>query len=535
MKVIRTILFFCFFAICFGSMFFTSSAFVNMETAPKCYAALFGGVVFALAYIISSFFARNTTEDTNRMFFCLCSVIAVICTAQALYGILQYTGILPARNGFRVTGSFDNPAGFAASLCVGFPFLFVFVFDKKAWIKGLAIAAGFIIIAAVVLSASRAGIVSLFVVGMLVLFYKLRIKTSRKIIVFFAAFVITLSGLYFLKKDSADGRLLIWRCTWEMIKDKPLLGHGHGGFKANYMNYQAAYSEKYPDNKFLMLADNINRPFNEYLLLLANYGIVGFGLFLFFIWFLWKSYRRIQDKNRFVLVSVWCLLSIGAFALFSYPLRYPFTWVMGILSTVVIISGAGYKIKTPKALSVSLRIILVPLLIVFANATYTNMSAEIKWCETAHKSLQGQTEQMLPVYKTLYTKLHGNELFLYNYAAELNIAERYDESLHIAKECERLWADYDLQMLMADNCLQMQQYTVTEQYYRKASAMCPVKFMPLYCLAELYLTTNRYDEARILALKILDKEVKVSSPTVNKIKKEMQIIIDTQDYVNDSF
>ena len=48
-------------------------------------------------------------------------------------------------------------------------------------------------------------------------------------------------GLYRMKKDSADGRRLIWNVTSKMIQDKPLFGHGTNGFQANYMEYQANF------------------------------------------------------------------------------------------------------------------------------------------------------------------------------------------------------------------------------------------------------------------------------------------------------
>ena len=40
--------------------------------------------------------------------------------------------------------------------------------------------------------------------------------------------------LYHYKKDSADGRLLIWQCTWNMIKERPLYGYGYGGYSYGY-------------------------------------------------------------------------------------------------------------------------------------------------------------------------------------------------------------------------------------------------------------------------------------------------------------
>lgn len=41
------------------------------------------------------------------------SIIVSSCWVQAVYGILQYVGLFPSHATFRVTGSFDNPAGFA--------------------------------------------------------------------------------------------------------------------------------------------------------------------------------------------------------------------------------------------------------------------------------------------------------------------------------------------------------------------------------------------------------------------------------------
>jgi len=120
------------------------------------------------------------------------------------------------------------------------------------------------------------------------------------------------------------------------------------------------------------------------------------------------------------------------------------------------------------------------------SATSYQAFYEREWHKTAHRSLRGETRQMLPRYKSLYTHLSYKDLFLYNYAAELNVAGHYKESLQIASECEKLWADYDLQMLMADNCMKMKNYTETERHLNRASAMCPVKFMPLYRLTELY-------------------------------------------------
>jgi len=46
---------------------------------------------------------------------------------------------------------------------------------------------------------------------------------------------------------SINTRLLIWKTTLEMIKDKPVLGFGIGTFKMNYLIYQAEFLKYNPD------------------------------------------------------------------------------------------------------------------------------------------------------------------------------------------------------------------------------------------------------------------------------------------------
>jgi O-antigen ligase len=481
-------------------------------------------MALALVCIVFSFFYQPDRKQQKKTITFFCLTVSSLCAAQALCGILQYAKILPAAAGFRITGSFDNSAGFAACLCAGFPFLFYFIRKKYNRQRCFSFVAIVQISIAVVLSGSRAGIMSLFAAGIAILFYRLRMKTGNKIIIFSLAFVLTLSGLYFLKKDSADGRLLIWRCSWEMIKDKPLLGHGYGGFKANYMNYQADYFTQYPDSQYIMLADNVSRPFNEYILLLSNYGFVGFVLFLAVCWFLLRSFLRCRYENM-VRIAGSCLLSIAVFAFFSYPLRYPFVWIMLILSMAIIIYKAKYPIKIPGAVVYPALLLMIPAIILSGVVLYQRMTNEMLWNRIANKSLLGKTEQVLPMYEHLHRLLNKNELFLYNYAAELNVIERHEESLQIARECEILWADYDLQMLMAGNYQKLQQYAEAERYYQKAANMCPVKFMPLYELAKLYDATGDRCRVQEMANLILNKRVKIPSSTIQSIKSEMQQMI----------
>jgi hypothetical protein len=71
-------------------------------------------------------------------------------------------------------------------------------------------------------------------------------------------------------------------------------------------------------------------------------------------------------------------------------------------------------------------------------------------------------------------------------------------------------------------------------HLKQAAAMCPVKFMPLYRLAELYKTTGRNGESRKIAQIITDKKIKIPSPVINSIQNKMQILLKEPESVNDS-
>jgi O-antigen ligase len=514
------------FCLCLGTLFLSASLFVNAYVTPKRYFSVFMGMILALTAIVFLFSGQPPKSQYRFLLPHIYFIIATLCAAQAAYGILQYFSVLPASNGFRVTGSFDNPAGFAASLCATLPAAFYRVLKNLVWQNWFTTITVAIIVAAVLLSGSQSGMASILAVCMVRSFYEFPKRRKFKVILF-SAVLLLFSGVYFLKKDSADGRLLIWRCSWEMIKEKPVFGHSSGGFKANYMNYQAEYFERYPDSKYTMLADNVNRPFNEYILLLTNYGLAGFVLFLSGCWFVWKSFLR-GRREPVVRLAGCCLLSVAVFAFFSYPLTYPFVWIMMTLSLAAIVYHATYPVKISGRVLLVVKLLSIPAILFFGWKTYQRMSNEALWCKIAHQSLLGLTERLLPEYERLYAALSGNELFLYNYTAELNVAKRYDKSMEIGRVCERLWADYDLQMLMADDYRQLQQYEEAERHYRKAALMCPVKFMPLYQLAKLYDATGSKSRALELAKIILSKRIKIQSPTIAAIQGEMWQLIERE-------
>lgn len=481
------------------------------------------GCSLLLFYALS----KRTALNTDWFF------IGLVCIgiAQAVYGLGQYMhrfNNIAAPN-FRMSGSFDNPAGFAATLSVCFPFA-LFLFSKKElyW-KIIGVLSAILFVVAIVLSQSRAGVIAILVISAIWAVKALnptwlKSWSNRTKIVGGAALIITiLVGLYFLKKDSADGRLLIWQCSGQMIADKPLLGHGAGGFQREYMLYQAEYFRTHPASGYAMRADIVKHPFNELVLLLVEHGLVG-GLFVgLLVYLLIREYQK--NKNQETFYAMLCLSGIAAFACFSYPLGYPFVKLIAVFCAATIMRREAKVWEIPKGLFSAIKPAVLVITIVLLAFTGKMFYDEYSWNAIAKRSLAGETKRVMPDYARLYKTMNRNGLFLYNYGAELNYINKWDRSVILLTECANFYNDIDLQLLLADNYTQLKQYPKAEKCFLFAHQMIPNRFIPLYRLALLYKEEGKIREARRIAKIIVKKQVKVESFDVVAIKAEMSKLI----------
>lgn len=485
---------------------------------------IISGISLILFYLLS----RRISLNLEWLY----AGLVLIGIIQAVYGLGQYLYWFPniAVPGFRISGSFDNPAGFAATLTVCSPFA-LFLMQKKAWywkiIGGLSIT---LFTVAIVLSQSRAGIISIVFLYGIWISKKEQLKLltnwygSTKIAIGIVFIVGLLAGLYFFKKDSADGRLLIWQCSVNMLRDNPLLGHGIGGFQREYMLYQAEYFRSNPDSSFSMLADIVKHPFNEYLFIAVEHGLLGIAILGILFYLLTIEYRKNKSsENNYLML---CLTSIAVIACFSYPLNYPFIRLIAVFCAAIIMRNETviYEFSHKKL------IFLKPLILIIALSTLLVTTKlfydDFQWNKIAKQSLAGETKKVLPEYERLYKTMNRNSLFLYNYAAELNFIDRNKESNLLFINASHFMNDIDLQLQMADNYQKMKNYKEAETCYKLAHEMIPNRFIPLYRLAQMYKEQGRNIEAQKLAKEIIRKPVKIPSYEISFIKQEMKQFIE---------
>lgn len=441
--------------------------------------------------------------------------IVSCCSLQAVYGLLQYFDLVSFHSIHTITGCFDNPAGFAGSLCAGLPFVgFWLLSENNKYVRYLGWVIAFIIIMAVGLSHSRAGMISVAALCIVFMWQKFRLNRVLKYVVL-SSLILLMIGSYWMKKDSADGRILIWQCSLEMVKDAPWIGHGIGSFEAHYMDYQADYFKQHEQSRFSMLADNVKQPFNEYIGVLLNFGVIGLLLLAAMIGIIIYCYEKHPTTEK--KIAFYSLIGIGTFSLFSYPFTYPFVWIVTFLS-IFMITGEYIKPLFCRVWIKNTVCVFVLGCSLFGfYKLIDRIGAELEWGKASVSYYES-----MPVYEKLEKKFESNPYFLYNYAAVLQEKKQYDRSLQVALECRQYWADYDLELVIGENYQQLSKPQLAEEYYKSASLMCPSRFLPLYKLFHLYKENGRIEKALAMAETVISKPMKIKTASIRMIKREME-------------
>jgi O-antigen ligase len=199
------------------------------------------------------------------------------------------------------------------------------------WVKLLAIYGAGVCYLGVLLTASRGGFLSCaasFVVFVALSLWALR-KTGKQLFVKISGFVVAAALLVFIIGDiysnkllylndriwtadssANDNRIDLWKAAIQQFKLEPIVGTGSG----TYLFYGRQFRNERTGSDPVVVH-------NDYLHLLAEYGIVGGAGFLFFLTAHlangWKNYQRLGPKRIAVstrIMSNSFALQVGALA-----------------------------------------------------------------------------------------------------------------------------------------------------------------------------------------------------------------------------
>ncbi len=249
-----------------------------------------------------------------------------ISNIEAIAGILQKANIIASLSPFfNETGTFENPNISAILIAFGIPVTMHLLFShslKHIYRAGLLFSLS-IQITGITLFHCRTAWLMAIVSTLIIIgknLYVIKWWNQQSILqrISCISILLILSGhsgwyLYNMKKPSADGRILIWETSWQMIKESPWVGTGYGLFERNYNLKQAQRLQK---KEITKTAKNNARcvftAYNEPLEQTVQGGIIGGCLFIaLWLGFLLKS--RKQSPLHIALATSVCILSIVNF------------------------------------------------------------------------------------------------------------------------------------------------------------------------------------------------------------------------------
>ena len=494
---------------------------------------------------------------------------------QAIYGNLQLLGYLPSQhNLFNITGGFFNPGPYGGFVAVTLPaamglwllgkqfqplispgFNHRYLTPFNQFLPILALLTMLAILVVLPATQSRAAWVSVAVssaylfwhTGMVKKYWEKLIvnRVLRTLLPILVALVISAGVivLYSMKKDSADGRLFIYRITLDMITDKPLTGHGQGGFQAGFMNYQANFFTRFPDSPMAWYAGDGGYAFNEYLQHAAEYGVIGLFLMLAVLLMALilkpeskgPPVSKTTDYNGLLLpIARAMVFSLAVFALTSYPSQILPVKVAMVFSLAVIARCTTFwafnvsrttKILTTGSAKIIIAIATLVYLTTVPGLVKAHRQAQKDWLHAYRQYGMGAYPQSLSQYEKAMPVLHTHGNFMTNYSKALSMAGRHEKAIKVTKKAIAIQPGIVAYTTLGDSYMAMGHYTLAENAYIHAAKMNPSRFYPKYLLANFYKETGQMGKAQYIAETIVNTPAKIPSTAVYEIKEAMNNLL----------
>lgn len=516
-------------------VFFSYDKTLNPEP-EKC---VFGGLLIAFWFMMR--YAVNAYPFL-RLFF----LSVLLCTGlgEALWGIGQLYGWSASHHSlFRLTGSFFNPGPYSGYLAVLLPVCLGMILktgkykNTSQWKKkrGVYVLAGVclgvictVLPAGMSRSAWGAAVVSCGWVywqerigwrKSRVIWHRYRRKAFLGLVVTALLFITGSFFFYHLKKESADGRLLMWKVTAQVFLKSPFRGTGLGGFPAAYADAQARYFASGQASKTeIHVAGCPEYAFNEYLQMGVEEG--AWGLLAFMGWIGCCFYYAFRGKAYEICGGI---LAFLIFAFSSYPLQLPSFAILlvflGACFPPPARSGSNYCLYASAGIAVATCLLLVWT----RKGEYKNYQA---WNKVKILYQSSAYQLAREGYQKLYEPLKHRPEFLFEGAQCLAKTGRPEEANRWLARAARLSADPMLHDVMARNEQALGRYEEAERHLLYAADVLPERIYPYYLLVKLYAEPAfcQPEKMEAAARQVLEKRVKVESTAVREMREEVTAI-----------
>ena len=435
--------------------------------------------------------------------------IATWTVVETVIAILQLSGHIESNHVlFPVTGTFRNPGPLGGFLALGLTIMLDIIStvqNKRNIFTTTCIFTATAITAMLAISDSRAGWLAA-IAGILLLqwqnihakWQKLSLQKKVVVIIIIAASAI---ALYQHKSQSAEGRLLTWRVTADMIADNPVTGHGMGSFSEQYMYYQADYFKLHPNSRFTGCASVVDRSYNDFLRLLSEEGIIGAIILCIMIYGIVVNAKKEQRTINAALAS------IAVFSMFSYPSYL--THFQLSFAALLACTCCSNQYGNHRHTFLIMGILMLAICACTVFCFYSRM-------EHAENGLRNfiSTGNSASIDKTI---IYNNPRLLDIYVTHLTGSER-QEILKVATNkapSPNLLCDRATELARTD-------YAQAQKLLHTAHYMIPHMVRPQYELYRLSAERGDTAQARAIIKNFLDSHTKVESSTALQMTGEMK-------------
>lgn len=498
----------------------------------------FAGQLFILWFLLRYILTKH--PDLNKTYLWILIWTGFI---EAIWGIMQLHGWASSNHTlFLLTGSFFNPGPYSGYLAIILPIALGVLLEQTSrnilYYFGAICVFAILVVLPAGMSRSAwiaAGLSCAWTYSMYRADWKwIKTRWIRNKVLYTIsgiALCISLIGgvsyLYSFKKDSADGRLLMWKVTAQAISKQPFSGVGLGGFPAAYAQSQAEYmtSGKATEQEKLV-AGCPEYAFNEYLQIGLEQGI--FGLTLFLAWLALIFYKGVRQKRYACCGGI---LSLALFSFSSYPLQLPDFWIVLIFLGSLCV--APDYIDTVMARSRSTRlswgktafigaVAITGIGLFWVQKDYYKGYEEWKKAQMFYNSKAYEIAK--DNYENLYPLLNHKPEYLFEAAQCLSKTGDYAKANIYLKRAVLLSSDPMLYYIMAKNEQALGQYEEAEKHLLYAIDMVPERIYPYYLLANLYTDTAYYQPIKRNAAidSVLTKEPKVESRAIREMRANVK-------------
>lgn len=428
-------------------------------------------VVILSAVLLSAFLLYE-----NKAFKALVICSIVIATINVLSCIVCYYLFdvhISQRNNLKLNGFYGNKNIFAVALLFKLPFLYYAFLRYKGFVKWYSLGLIFLIPFCLMMLSTRSCFIGLAMQVVVLLVYGVfsmwkYSKPKRAVLPFVIVIASIVAGFLAgnkfieynydkyasksvqnnytiearvktIAEGNSKGRLLIWKNTSEIIKQKPVLGYGVGNHKIAIMKVECAKKHDY------IVSDHAH---NDFLEMFSELGI--FGVIVYALTYLFAAIATIRQVFAKKVSEIYRLRALtGGMliliylndALFNFPLERADCQIYLALGIALLVSNA-VKMKRREACGISrsvfvgLCVVCVPLFALETTHCYSSIMQKMRIKQhNGDKSITlsaKQWERRTPLFPNLDESTHPRSV---------NIAERYASEKRYREAIDLLLAD----------------------------------------------------------------------------------------------